>query len=66
MYMYEFIEVAILCSHCLRVLYVCCVDRVSDQYVVKRWCKRIEDGQLTVLESNGGDDHLVCSSIWKM
>ena len=26
-----FLEVGILCSHCLRVLHACCVEQVSDQ-----------------------------------
>jgi len=50
----EFIEIGILCSHCLRVLHVCCVGQVLDHYVVKRWCKGIKDGQLNVLEKSLG------------
>jgi len=38
----------------------------SDRYVVKRWCKGIKDGQLTALKKNGGNERLICSSVWKM
>ena len=31
-----FTKVEILCSHCLRVLYACCVEQVPGQYIIKR------------------------------
>jgi len=33
---------------------------------VKRWCKGIKDSQLNVFGKGGGDEHLICSSVWRM
>ena len=46
----KFIEVGILCSHCLQVLHACCVDKVLHQYVLKWWCKEIKEGEFNVIE----------------
>jgi len=59
-------EVGILCSHCLRVLHACCVERVPDQYINKRWCKGIKDGQILDLGKSTGKEPMVCSSVWKI
>jgi len=32
----------VLDSYCPRALHACCVDQVSDQYLVKRWSKGIK------------------------
>ena len=61
-----FTEVGILCSYCLRVLHACCVEQVPDQYIIRRWCKGIKDGQNLELVSPTGKEHVGCSSVWKM
>ena len=61
-----FTEVEILCFHCLRVLYVYCVEHVPDRYIIKRWCKGIKDGHNLKLGSSTGKDYVGCSYIWKM
>jgi len=61
----NFTKVGILCSHCLLVLNARYVDKVPDQYVVKRWCKRIKDGEFNVMEKYGCQQLMVCSSVWK-
>ena len=52
--------------HCLRVLLACCVEQVLDQYIIRRWCKGIKDGQNLELGSSIGKEYVDCSSIWKM
>jgi len=61
-----FIEVGILCSHCLRVLHVCCVEQVPDQYINKRCCSGKKDGQNVDLGKSTGKEPIVCFSVWKM
>jgi len=61
-----FTEVGILCSYCLRVLYTCCVEQVPDQYIIRRLCKCIKDGQNLELGTSTGKEHVGCSSVWKM
>ncbi|KAJ8435688.1 hypothetical protein Cgig2_027278 [Carnegiea gigantea] len=48
-----------------RVLHACCVNQVPDQYVMKRWCKGIKDGQNLELGISTRKEPMVCSSIWK-
>ncbi|KAJ8436534.1 LOW QUALITY PROTEIN: hypothetical protein Cgig2_026649 [Carnegiea gigantea] len=61
-----FIEVGILCSHYLRVLHACCIKQVPDEYIIRRWCKDIKDGQNLELGTPTSKEHAGCSSIWKM
>ena len=58
-----FTEVGILCSYCLRVLHACCVEQVSDSYIIRRWCKGIKDGQNLELGLSTGKEPRFCSSI---
>ena len=61
-----FIEVVILCSCYLRVLHACRVQQFPDQYINKRWCKDIKDGQNVDSRKSIGNEPMVRSSVWKM
>ena len=63
----KFTEIGLLCSHCLRVLHTCCVQKVPDRYIMKRWSKGIKEIQSNELIVEGGmKDTAVCSSVWRM
>ncbi|KAJ8423422.1 hypothetical protein Cgig2_032672 [Carnegiea gigantea] len=49
-----------------RVLHACSVKQVPDQYINKRWCKGIKDGQILDSENSVGKELMACSSVWKM
>ena len=34
-----FTEVGVLCSHSLRIYHMYCVERIPEDYILKRWCK---------------------------
>ncbi|XP_019181570.1 PREDICTED: protein FAR1-RELATED SEQUENCE 9-like [Ipomoea nil] len=58
-----FLELGILCCHCLRILHVHCVSSIPDKYILKRWTKKVVEGRNVDIASvfyNGG----VPSSIW--
>ncbi|KAJ8433031.1 hypothetical protein Cgig2_015458 [Carnegiea gigantea] len=48
-----------------RVLHACCINQVPNQYINKRWCKGIKDGQNLDLGISTRKDPMVCSSVWK-
>ncbi|KAJ8420929.1 hypothetical protein Cgig2_017125 [Carnegiea gigantea] len=57
---------AIESSSCSMVLHACCVEQVPDQYIIRRWCKGIKDGQTLDFGTSNGKDNVGCSSVWRM
>ncbi|KAJ8451707.1 hypothetical protein Cgig2_018341 [Carnegiea gigantea] len=50
-----------------RVMHTCCVQKVPDRYIMKRWSKGIKEIQSNKLIVEGGmKDTAVCSSVWRM
>ncbi|KAJ8440471.1 hypothetical protein Cgig2_013630 [Carnegiea gigantea] len=41
-------------------------DEVFDQYIIRRWCKGIKDGQTLNLGTSNGKENVGCSSVWRM
>ncbi|KAJ8443243.1 hypothetical protein Cgig2_010138 [Carnegiea gigantea] len=49
------------------VMHTCCVQKVPDRYIMKKWSKGIKEIQSNELIVEGGmKDTAVCSSVWRM
>ena len=39
---------------------------MPDQYIIRRWCKGIKDGQTLDLGTSNSKENVGCSSVWRM
>jgi len=53
----------LVCSHCLRILNINCVGTIPDQYICKRWTKRIVEDRIMDISSSS-NMFIVASLVW--
>ena len=48
-------------------MHTCCVHKVTNRYILKRWSKGIKETQSNkLIVEDGRKDIMVCSSVWRM
>ncbi|XP_019170574.1 PREDICTED: protein FAR1-RELATED SEQUENCE 5-like [Ipomoea nil] len=58
-----FSEMGILCSHCLRILNIHCVEKIPEKYICRRWTKKVVEHRIMDIASSSSI-LTVASPIW--
>ncbi|XP_031106266.1 protein FAR1-RELATED SEQUENCE 7-like [Ipomoea triloba] len=58
-----FSEMGILCSHCLRIFNIHCIEKIPEKYICNRWTKKVVEDRIMDIASSSST-LTIASPIW--